>query len=117
MTGRTNDRVLDAEPRCPSRAPVHGATGPPLHLDENLGAPVYFCDPASRWQLGTNGNIKRLLRQYFPKGTDLGLHSPERLTKAADGTLNCVATTVEVRRRHSGSVFGRHRQRCGNSEA
>ena len=56
-------------------------------LRVDTGLAIYFCDPHSPWQRGTNENTNGLLRQYFPRGTHLGTYGPDELAAVA-ATLN-----------------------------
>jgi IS30 family transposase len=97
VTGHHADAVRDAIAQAIGDLPEHlrrslawdqGAEmAQHARLRIDTGLQVYFCDPQSPWQRGTNENTNGLLRQYFPKGTDLARHSADDLAAVA-ATLN-----------------------------
>lgn len=73
-------------------------------MSVSLDMDVYFCDPHSPWQRGTNENTNRLLRQYFPKGTDLSIYPEDYLDKVAE-ELNDRPRKTPGWKRHSEKIL------------
>jgi hypothetical protein len=91
--GRTAEAVRDQLVATMTTLPAHLRGSLPWEQGAEMAAHrsftvathrhLYFCDPASPWQRGSNENTNGLLRQYFPKGTDLSLHGPADLEHVA----------------------------------
>jgi len=64
-------------------------------ISEQTGTRVFFCDAHSPWQRGSNENMNGLLRDYFPKGTDLRQVAPEELARVADEINNRPRKTLD----------------------
>ena len=85
-------------------------------ITATTGTDVFFCDAHSPWQRGSNENMNGLLRDYFPKGTDLGIHTPEDLARSPRGQrpapqdARMEPSGAVVRERPRGSLTRRRRR-------
>jgi IS30 family transposase len=84
---RPADRSRHGELRCILKRSLTWDQGSEMsrHREFTIATdvPVSFCDPASPWQRGSNENTNGLLRQYFPRSTDLSVRTPEHLAAVA----------------------------------